>query len=80
LGHGPEGKRGQKEGFRWAKKEVGHMAGWAAFLLIPLFFLIYASPLFSSVFSETQRERGKGLEDFKTDSIYCLKNISKVCN
>jgi hypothetical protein len=55
---------------------------WPAGLLFFLFhfFLIYASPLFSYVFSETQRERGKGLEDFKTDSIYCLKNISKVCN
>jgi hypothetical protein len=25
-------------GARWAEKEVGHMAGWAAFLLIPFFF------------------------------------------
>jgi hypothetical protein len=29
---------GRKEGFGWAKNEVGKMAGWAAFLLIPFFF------------------------------------------
>jgi hypothetical protein len=38
MGHGPEERQGQKEGFRWAEKEVGKMAGWAAFLLIFLFF------------------------------------------
>jgi hypothetical protein len=38
MGHSPEGRQGQKEGFQWAEKEVGKMAGRAAFLLIPIFF------------------------------------------
>jgi hypothetical protein len=62
MGHGPEERQGQKEGFRWAEKEVGKMAGWAAFLLILLFFLETPSSFLAAFFREKKRRVWKDLQ------------------
>jgi hypothetical protein len=61
----------------WAEKEVGHMAGWAAFLLIPFFFL--ETPSFLAAFLERRRGGfGKICKQvIKLD--FDLKQFFKVC-
>jgi hypothetical protein len=58
---------------RWTWRLAG--VGWASFLLL-LFFLIYASPLFSAI-RDTKRE-GKGFGRFQTGSKHFEKwNLSQ---
>jgi hypothetical protein len=47
---------------RWAEKEVGHMAGWAAFLLIPFFFLETPSSFLAAFFRKKKRRVWKDLQ------------------
>jgi hypothetical protein len=73
--------KARRKGFRWAEKEVGKMAGWAAFLLISIFFLSSSLLIFATGFQEKERiEIGKGLGSFAFTKSYEPNKIVFVSN
>jgi hypothetical protein len=78
---GQKEDKARRKGFQWAEKEVGKMAGWAAFLLIPIFFSEFFSSYFCHWISGKKRiEIGKGLGSFAFTKSYEPNKIVFVSN